>query len=380
MTRTLVPASVLAAAAFVLLGTASAFATCPPAFPVTPGGLIENRWNKLGGCSPATTNPMGDPRGPAIRNPYTGGLSQDFDHGQIVVYDRWAGGSAGQMASFVLLAYVDNGQVHVQWGDTAPFSYDLFNVRWDFDGLPDEISDQHKSGLNFSTDPQQGSAGGGGSGSFEFKAGATGVLRIYVEGCDTGWLGNTCRQGFSYPVTIDVPPDASVPQLAMRIPASKAGVETPTQPVRPTPLSDAPGDGAQMDENSAKQITESICDGSDVVESSGEHEGELNVNAAIALLRKAQDMSIQCRGLPDPSYQTDPVRFRVWLNAKIRQAKVISDPGTDIAFVQAMVGAVTGIAIALLVIAAATIVASWLVLTYSAEFARIATALGIAAG
>jgi hypothetical protein len=342
--------------------------------------LIENRWNKLGGCNPAAKNPMGDPRGPEIRNPYTGGLSQDFEHGQIVVYDRWAAGSAGQMANFVLLAYVNNLQVHVEWGDTAPFSYDLFNVRWDFDGLPDEIKDQHKSGLNFSTDPQQDSIGGGSSGSFDFKAGATGVLRIYVEGCDDGLLSNTCRQGFSYPVTIDVAPEAPTPQLAMKIPASNAGAETPTQPVKPTPLSDAPGDGAAMDDDSATQITESICDASDVIASSGDHEGELDVNVAIALLRKAQDMTIQCRGLPDPSYQTDPVRFRVWLNEKIRQAKVVSDPGTESAFLKALVGGITGIAIALLVVAAATLVASWLWLTYSAEFAKIATALGIAAG
>jgi hypothetical protein len=34
----------------------------------------------------------------------------------------------------LVAAYQDGGQLVADWGDTGPFHYDRFNVRWDRDG------------------------------------------------------------------------------------------------------------------------------------------------------------------------------------------------------------------------------------------------------
>jgi hypothetical protein len=316
-----------------------ALAACP-SFPIAPGP-IQQHWNALGGCS----GNLGDSRSEARRSPYTGGLSQDFFNGQIVVFDRWASGHPGQMAQFAMLAYVAASgtglkTVHVQWGDTTPsFSYDYFNVRWDFDGLDSEISDQHSHGA------QQRRAGGGTHGSTDFSVPTdqNGVLRIVVKGCDKHFWGDTCNQGFSYPVTLDIPE-----QLALNIPASQASSLTPPQPSPPTPLTDDLSDAPTLDQQSADSVAARNCDAGAVLDTTGDHKGELYPPATIGVLLKVRNINIPCAGLPDPSYANDANKLRDFINQKIRDAKVISEPGTDASLAQGLVGAFVGIAIAVL--------------------------------
>src|SRR5687768_11533905 len=179
------------ALALLLACTPATAAAACPTFPLAPGGPIEKRWLELGGCG----GRLGDPIALQRRDPYTGGLYQDFERGQIVVYDRWARGSEGQMTQFVMSAFVVADTVHVRWGSTAPFSYDFFLVRWDLDGLDDELEAQHADGA------QQKEAGSGAGGTTWFTVPAIrfGLYRISVAGCDEGFflLGSDCEQGFS---------------------------------------------------------------------------------------------------------------------------------------------------------------------------------------
>jgi hypothetical protein len=346
-------------AAVILLWTVAANAACPT-FPPTPGGPIEKQWNALGGC----TGSLGDSIGPERRNPFTGGLAQDFTHGQIVIFDRWASGSAGQMPQFVMAAVVAGSKVHVVWGDTAPFSYNFFNVRWDFDGLDDEIQKQHQGGA------QQQSTPGGKKGSADFTVNASGILRIAVEGCDKGFFSSTCKQGFSHPVTVDVPPE-----LVMNIPSPPppTSAATPTQPATTTRLFDNISDGVQPDPMSSDLVAAANCDASKILDTTGDHAGEVGTTPTIALLRKVRNIAIPCRNLPDPTFQSDAMKLRAWINQKIRDAKVVSQPGTDAAFAQGLVGGALGITIAVLIATVLGLFAGPLI-------GKIAALIGIAVG
>jgi hypothetical protein len=89
-------------AAFVMTLIAGTLLTAVPAWgacttsPPTPSfsvpGEINTLWTARGGCA----SKFGDAIAPARRNAFTGGLSQDFAQGQIVVFDRWASGGAGK--------------------------------------------------------------------------------------------------------------------------------------------------------------------------------------------------------------------------------------------------------------------------------------------
>ena len=48
-------------------------------------------------------------------------------HGQIVA-------SPEQGPDMLVTVYQDGGQLIADWGDTSPFHYDRFNIRWDRDG------------------------------------------------------------------------------------------------------------------------------------------------------------------------------------------------------------------------------------------------------
>ena len=79
-----------------------------------PSGPIRDRWMDLGGA----TGPLGCPRPPG-NDPH----SQRFSHGQIV----WSPQQGPQMAVAV---YTERGDLVANWGDSSPFNYDKWLVRW----------------------------------------------------------------------------------------------------------------------------------------------------------------------------------------------------------------------------------------------------------
>jgi hypothetical protein len=147
-------------------------ATCPG--PIIPSGPIRDRWIDLGGA----TGPLGCPS-PPENDP----RSQRFSHGQIV----WSPQQGAQMAVAV---YTERGDLVADWGDSSPFNYDKWLVRWIKNGYEagqQDITDQTRLGGQWRIhDP--------GSGSY--------VVR--VEGCDNGGVsGSHCNQGWTAPVTLE---------------------------------------------------------------------------------------------------------------------------------------------------------------------------------
>ena len=350
-------ATLIAIALATFVAATPAQATCP-SFPV-PLGPINSFWMGHGGCA----SKLGDPIAASRRNAFTGGLEQDFAHGQIVVFDRWASGGVGQMPRLVMAAWASIGAVHVEWSDTKPFSYDFFNVRWDFDGLEEDLKKQHEDGA------QQEQVAGGVSGALDFAVKDAGVLRISIEGCDKGFLSSSCKQGFSHPVTIDVPPE-----LKLNVPAPLTSASVPPQPPTTVRLFDNIADGIAIDMISADSVAATDCDAGALLDADGGHKGELATTATIAVLLKVRNiLTIPCRNLPDAAMQTDATKLRAFVNGKIRDAKVISQAGTDAGVVQGLVGAVIGVAIAV-------IIASFLGLFNGPLIKLIAAIIGIAAG
>jgi LGFP repeat len=74
------------------------------------------------------------------------------------------------------------------WGNTAPFSYDKFIVRWDRDGA----------------NVGQMDVAGGRGGHWSAPVSAVGNYSVVAEGCDTGVGGSTCKQGFTVPANVVV--------------------------------------------------------------------------------------------------------------------------------------------------------------------------------
>jgi uncharacterized protein YodC (DUF2158 family) len=169
------------------------YRNCPANFrPVVTA--IMDRWAGLGGGE----GPLGCPTGPEQPADGHGALRQSFQHGQIVA-------SPAQGPDMLVAVYQDGGQLVADWGDTSPFHYDRFNVRWDRDGS------------NVGQVTQDGER----SGHWSTTVSTPGTYTVAVEGCDTHKLGSsTCRQGFTIPASVDVtfahPP---VPQNCPTLPS-----------------------------------------------------------------------------------------------------------------------------------------------------------------
>jgi hypothetical protein len=108
----------------------------------------------------------------------------------------WRQFDSGQL--FRTLPDGDALTVEVEWGDTSPYSYDYFLVRWDSDDADPNLEAQHKN------DAQQIKVDKGGTmGIVSIPLQPRTTCRIYVEGCTNG---KGCPQEWSDPVWIDVLP------------------------------------------------------------------------------------------------------------------------------------------------------------------------------
>lgn len=292
----------------------AALCSASPAIAPVAGSLIEKRWLANGGCA----GKFGDPLDSQQRNPFTGGVYQDFEHGQIVQYDRWAG-RFGTMPKFVLSAYAENKTIVLEWDSTEPFTYTFFNVRWTKDTFDESGAQQAQV--------TYGSTYGKTSLTVE-----PGLYRITIEGCvHTGWFNTSqCKQGWSHPVAVDVEPLTLVSS------------HTTSKPVfvEPylSPLFDdwAPGVVDAKELESKRAVIGALCESNKVLETDDDHDhkGELKPEVAMALLDRVTDASIPCKFDPadvqsHPNLNTDPVVLRNFVNEKIRQATVVSEPGTD---------------------------------------------------
>lgn len=107
------------------------------------------------------------------------GRAQRFEHGAIA----WSPGTGPNSVQGAWVS--DNGgSITVAWGDTSPFNYDFFLVRWDLNGQ--NVGQAEVRGART-------------SGTFTFPIEGDGQYSIVIEGCDDGGFlsGATCRQGWS---------------------------------------------------------------------------------------------------------------------------------------------------------------------------------------
>lgn len=161
-------------------------AQAAPCGPVTSHSLISNTWERnkrfYGG-----TGWFGCPTG---WTKYTSGaVVQRFENGAIAYSPR-------QGHKMLISGHRKNGYIQVEWGSTAPFSYDFFIVRWDSSG---------DSGQYDVIDTIGGPKVTRSTWSRRFNT--NGKYRIVVEGCDIESLypriGNAeCKQGWTIPIFV----------------------------------------------------------------------------------------------------------------------------------------------------------------------------------
>ena len=308
------------------------------------GSPIDARWRQI--CNDG----IGDPLGPERRNLWSGGVYQDFEQGQIAVHPQWAGDPKAKLPDFVLSAFrTPQGKIRVRWDNTAPYSYDKFNVRWDLDNHEGQIAEQHKPqggilGIG-GEDPQQIEVTGSKShGEVDIDSKNGGTYIISVEGCDSGGflgLGTDCKQGWSFPVEVSYDVVTLPPPVA----------SFPPPPTFPSPPYDMP-DGPMLDAAQVKVVLEDQCHNPrDLLDTEGEHEGELKTAKALAILQVIR-MSPAVVGPPPVPCIDDGTKKALTrqelldqVNQSIKDAKVVSQTGTNDDSLKQITAAIFGVPI-----------------------------------
>lgn len=264
---------------------------------------------------------FGAPLTPVRPRLSVGGRYQEFENGEIATYSTWTRDASAVTPDFVLSAFRQGKSIEVEWGSTKPFEYDFFILRWDRDDHPENVGAQHED------DAQQLDVKiSGDRGKATIDASAEGTYVIYVEGCKEGGFpfgGNDCDQGWSHPVYVD-----HLPVLA-----DPAPLAAQPPPVIPQGILDVP-DSVMLTSDQFRPIVEALCKGA-LRDSEGDHEGEIATTAVLANLEIAK------RGWTCDGKQ--PAEILAAVNAAIRDAVVVSQPGTDVSgFVRTLVAAGAG--------------------------------------
>ncbi len=110
-------------------------------------------------------------------------IKMRFENGEVV----W---SPAQGSRMVVAGYQQDDNLILNWGDTAPFDYDKFIVRWDRDGR--NIGQADVSEYIDRT-----------NGFFRIQAPLPARYSLVVEGCNTGVGGSNCAEGWTVPVDVE---------------------------------------------------------------------------------------------------------------------------------------------------------------------------------
>ncbi|GAA1260203.1 hypothetical protein GCM10009677_09290 [Sphaerisporangium rubeum] len=155
-----------------------------------PSGAMGQRWAYVGGRE----GPMGCPAGGARE--VAGGEAMSFAHGEIVH-------SPAQGPDMAVAVYQQGRTLHADWGDTRPFHYDRFLVRWDLDG-------RNVGQTDIDADTYAKSW----SGHWSTPVGKPGRYTVIVEGCDGRTLrSSSCKQKWTVPASVQVSfPEVVPPQ------------------------------------------------------------------------------------------------------------------------------------------------------------------------
>jgi hypothetical protein len=187
--------------AALTMATRSAFAQA--ACSIQPSGAILQRWMTTGGAA----GPLGCPLQAAGGSGR--GVSMNFQHGQVV------DSSPDQGTAMAVAVYQQGADLFVDWGDSAPYGYDKFIVRWSINGSNAGQNDVPPVALN-STNPAQNPtsyvmpASNRRRGVWRLPLPQAGTYSIVVEGCNNpGLFGTTtCNQSWTPAATITYVPVA----------------------------------------------------------------------------------------------------------------------------------------------------------------------------
>jgi pimeloyl-ACP methyl ester carboxylesterase len=149
------------------------------------GGIIGEKYKALNGSD----GPLGRPTNQEMdAKEGRKGRIQTFEHGSI-------GWTPDTGPKSVQALYVKDHEIIFEWGDTGPFNYDYFVVRYDLNGKnvgQDDIKNGPRTHGRWSLKPRAG-----------------GRYRVVVEGRDNKLGGGDSKQGWSNPLYVDfaAPPD-----------------------------------------------------------------------------------------------------------------------------------------------------------------------------
>jgi hypothetical protein len=169
---------------------------------------IPTRYKELGGDN----GPLGKPTSKEMDVKGGKGRYQTFEHG-VIGFSPLTGPNSVQSV------YVKGNEIVFEWGDTSPYHYDFFNVRWDLD-------DKHPGfpgGRNMGQEEIKTKEDTRTSGKWVTRPHSSGRYRLVVEGGDKKLGGSKIRQGWSNPLYIDFvcPPPEYTFKHPAKLPAPK---------------------------------------------------------------------------------------------------------------------------------------------------------------
>ncbi|MFI6743797.1 LGFP repeat-containing protein [Nonomuraea sp. NPDC050451] len=189
-TRTL--AAAVTFAATVASGLAAAAPAQAGTCAIQPYGLIGDYWRSLG----AGNGPLGCPTGKEYSLPNQNGRKQRFEGGQVAF-------SPDQGTNMIVAAYESNGKAVFRWGPTSPFNYDYWRIHWTaspnigligFPGHDVTVRTSSRTAGKITGYPPAGVTN---------SAGYHATYTFWIQGCDDKLTGDTCRQGYTIPVSVN---------------------------------------------------------------------------------------------------------------------------------------------------------------------------------
>ncbi|GAA0359619.1 hypothetical protein GCM10009530_06180 [Microbispora corallina] len=195
MTRT-ASALLLGAAALATVLPAASPAQAATACSIKPYGLIGDYWTAMGGANGV----FGCPTSAEYSLPNKNGRKQRFTNGQIA----W---SPDQGPNMIVAAYEANGKAVFRWGPTTPFNYDYWRVYWTADptqNLPSSLALIYPTYTVKSGSRTSGKVTHSRPSGVTNSNGYASTYTFWVKGCDSKVLGDTCRQGYTLPVSVNV--------------------------------------------------------------------------------------------------------------------------------------------------------------------------------
>ncbi|WP_433430565.1 LGFP repeat-containing protein [Nonomuraea sp. CA-141351] len=191
-TRVLAAATTLAATVVSGLAIAAPAQARTTTCAIQPYGAIGDFWRSLGG----ERSPLGCPTSEEKGVPNQNGRRQRFAGGQVA----W---SPDQGSNMIVAAYESNGKAVFRWGPTNPFNYDYWRIHWKASPNIGLVGFPSHDVTTRTSSRTAGKVVGYPPAGVTNSSGYSATYTFWVEGCDDKLTGDTCRQGWTIPVSVN---------------------------------------------------------------------------------------------------------------------------------------------------------------------------------